>query len=272
MTWRESLKWVPQIFTMELRKYLSYRVEFVVNLLCSLFARAGLAYFLWREIYALRDAEVIAGYDFPTMMLYYVIAALMFELTGVELGFISTDIYEGNLTRFLVYPLPFMGYKYVALLARGAVHFVQIVLAFGVFYLIFGIPASVHITLGSLLLGLVAILLSSLLTFLIVSTLELVSFWVDKVWSLAVMFQMSTQFLGGGYLPLSAFPSEWQSVLSILPFQFLISFPVRVLFGEIDLIHALAGFGLCISWCAFFGLSAAFVWRRGIRQYSGVGI
>lgn len=265
------LQWAPHLFSLEIRKVLTYRIDFWLNLVCSLFSKVGLAYFVWKEIFALRGVETIAGYDFHGMMMYYVIAAFVYEINALDLSYFSGDIYDGSLTRYLVFPLPFFGFKYVQRMAHASVHFAQIGIAIAIFYLTVGIPSGVNISVSTTLLGISATLIASYLTFVMVACLELVSFWVDKVWSLGVMLQLTNQFLGGVYLPISAFPESVQSLLSVLPFYFVVAFPVRVFFGEVSTPQVFTGMLLAVVWAVIFTLVARAIWRRGMLQYAGVG-
>ncbi len=266
-----DMRWAPHLFSLEIRKVLTYRVDFWLNLICSLFSKVGLAYFVWKEIFALRGVETIAGYSFHALMMYYVITAFVYEINALDLGYFSGEIYDGALTRYLIFPLSFFTFKYVTRMARASVHFVQIGIVIAVVYVWVGIPAGVAISPTSTLLGILATLLASYLTFVMAACLELICFWVDKVWSLGVMLQLTSQFLGGVYIPVSAFPESMQSLLHTLPFYFVAAFPVRVFFGEVSRTELLTGLGLSFVWAVLFTLIARAIWRRGMLQYSGVG-
>lgn len=266
-----ELRWVPHLFSLEIRKVLSYRVDFWLSLFCSLFSKVGLAYFVWKEIFALRGVETIAGYSFHGMMMYYVISAFVYEINALDLSFFSGEIYDGAITRYLVFPLSFFGFKYVTRMARASVHFVQIGIALALFYFSVGIPAGIHISFVSSVLGILATVLASYLIFVMTACFELVCFWVDKVWSLGVILQLTSQFLGGVYIPISAFPDSMQGLLGVLPFYYVVAFPVRVFFGEVALEQVVWGLGLAIIWATIFTLIARAIWRRGMLQYSGVG-
>lgn len=266
-----ELRWLPLVLSLEIRRVLTYRVDFWLSLGASLFARAGLAYFVWREIFAHSGAETIAGYDFYGMMLYYVIVALVYEINEMPLQFFSHDIYEGALTRYLVFPLSFFSYKYAICLAKALVHFVQIGLVLAAFLALVGTPAGIDITPLSVALGLSAVLISNYLIFVMTACLDLVGFWADKVWSLGVMLSLTTQFLGGQYFPITAFPEQLRTVVETLPFYYVIAFPVRIFFGELSPSEALAGMLLALTWAGIFTLIARRIWSAGIRRYAAVG-
>lgn len=266
-----ELQWAPHALSLELRKVLSYRVDFWLNLFCALFARAGLAYFLWKEIFALHGGERIAGYDFHGMMIYYVIAAFIYEINQLDLSYFAEDIHTGALTRYLVFPLSFFQYKYVLSFAKTLVHLVQIGILLFVVYAFVGVPSGLHITPGSVALGILTTLVANYLIFTITACLDMVAFWVNKVWSLGVMLQLTTQFLGGLYLPIAAFPDWSRELVQTLPFYYLVAFPVRTFFGEISGFQVLRGLGIAFAWALFFTFVGRIVWRRGLAQYTGVG-
>ena len=64
-------------------------------------------------------------------------------------------------------------------------------------------------------------------------SLEMVAFWHDSVWSLMAMLRMSLTLSGGGLIPLSLFPERARTVLALLPFSYLISFPIRCFLGQV---------------------------------------
>lgn len=263
--------WPLHVLSLEIRRVLTYRLDFWVNLVCALFARAGIAYFVWSEIFALRNVETIGGYDFTGMMMYYVIAALIYEVNQLDLGFFSNDIYDGSLTRYLVYPLSFLGYKYVLCFARALVHLVQVGIALALFALLIGIPPSLNISLLSISGGIIAALIASYLTFVMFACLDLVSFWADKVWSLGVMLQITCQLFGGVYFPISIFPEQFQGLVASLPFYFVVAFPVKVFFGEVSMSEFFMSALLAVFWAALFTKLVYFIWRRGTLRYTAVG-
>ncbi len=55
--------------------------------------------------------------------------------------FLSDDIYEGGLTRYLVYPISFLQYKYVSLLVLSFMAAIQLCVALAVFAGLFGLPS-----------------------------------------------------------------------------------------------------------------------------------
>lgn len=267
------MKWVPQALSLELRKIFSYRLDFWASFIGTVVAELGLAYFLWKAVYEARGVESIEGYSFRGMMLYYLLVPLTGRLMrGNEMGLVSDDIYDGGLTRYLVYPVSFLQYKYVAHLAFALVSAFQLVAAFGAFVWLIGAPAESHLGWSQLVMGLAAALVGSLLFFLMLAAIEMVSFWQENVWSLSVMLRFVLMLLGGSMMPIAFFPESVQPWLARLPFVYVAAFPVDCMMGLVNPERWAGGLLVAAAWILVFAAVSGWVWRRGVRQYSGVGL
>jgi len=263
-----------QVVSLELRRAFAYRVSFWLRFLGGLFANITVAYFLWRALFAESGAKIMAGFTFEGMILYYVLVPLIGGITrnSTEGSAIASEIYSGTLTRYLVYPMPFLLYRFADVMAAVIVALLQLTIMLSAYLLIFGIPAGIQLTPSSVALGLIAALGACFLNFLMVSTVEMVAFWADNVWSLNVMLMFSGQLLGGALLPLTLFPAEVQRYLQLTPFPYLMSFPVQAVMGKLSFGQWAQSCGRMGIWILILTVLARVVWRRGQRSFSGVGI
>ncbi len=265
--------WALQLFGQELRKNFSYRADFFLNFFGTIGAQLVVAYFLWGAVFAARGASTLGGFGFSALMLYYVMVPLVDRMVrGEEMNFLSYEIYDGTLTRYLIYPVSLFAYKYVAHLAHGFLFTLQFLLALGVFFALFGMPPTREVTLASLAAGALATLAAGLLYFFMAIGLEMIAFWADNVWSILLILRFSIHFLGGGLIPLSFFPDWYRDVAVYLPFTYLIGFPVRCFLGEVGPGELAAGLGVICAWMLVFYTLAKLIWKRGILRYTGVGM
>lgn len=270
-------RWIPSwawsVFSTELRKALAYRMDFWISFFGSVFAEVGVAYFLWKAIFTNRGLAEMGGYSFHGMMFYYLLAPFVARtVRGHEYGSMAQDIYEGALTRYLIYPLPYFSYKWLATSAASASMMIQMIIAVVVFVVAFGVPAEIHLDAPHLLMGVTAMMFASVLYFTLAAIFELVAFWADNVWSLMVLLRFSTSLLGGSLIPLSFFPPWALAVSRFSPFPYLISFPTRCILGQVDLREWAMSLLMIIAWSLGLSQVVAVLWRRGIRQYTGVGM
>jgi len=263
--------WMGRYFLSEAKKAFTYRVEFWVGFFGNIASQFAVAYFLWKAIFAQRGAVSMQGFSFLTLMAYYLIAPLMERLVhGGESGQISRDIYEGGLSKYLVYPISFFNAKLMT-------HLSQTVLACGqlcAVLLLMTWPGPFDLPFDPLAWGACLLLLglSILVQFAMTACLELLAFWVDNVWSLSVMLRMVLHLAGGSMVPLVFFPEKVQTVFHYLPFQGFIDLPTRLILGHASLLEAGRGMAVAVIWALGLGLTARLFWQRGLMRYSGAGM
>ena len=119
------------------------------------------------------------------------------QCEGTVGGDISDEIYDGSLSRFLVYPVSFFYFKYFSTLARSTIAGFQLLVVLGAFIFLIGIPDDVGMTPLSVIMGFSAILVSSTIYFSMSAGIQLMAFWADQTWSLQVMLRLISGILGG---------------------------------------------------------------------------
>ena len=266
-----SLTVAFSFYLLEIKKVLSYRVEFWLGFVGNILTQFGAAYFLWKAIFMARGVISLQGYSFGALMLYYLLVPLVERcVNGQEGGFMSGEIYDGGLSRYLLYPISYFKIKYVGQLAQSTIYFFQLILGIVIFLWVFQTPF--NLTPISIFKTLPVMVAAGLLHFTLFLNLEMIAFWADNVWSILVMNRMVTNLLGGGLVPLAFFPNQLQAILEYLPFMRLVAFPIHCLLGQVGLNEWLKGMGLTLLWAGIFALTASWLWRQGLRTYSGVGI
>lgn len=267
----------PRVFlhvlSVELRTQLSYRATFWINAFAGFLAEFGVTWFVWAAVFAESGKTVIGGYTFDGIVLYF-LAAVLFEkvIAGREFeGMVSTDIYEGSLNRYLVFPASYTAFKYAQRLGYLGVAFAQLLIFGCVALLVLDLPLGA-VTPASIAMTAIAMLAASLLYFLVDNIIQYIAFWADNVWSLEVAKRWLVMILGGQMAPLSVFPGKVRAVLEYLPFRFFCEFPARVFLGEIAFVTWIQGLVLIAIWGFTAWLAGRLLWHRGQLQYTGVGI
>ncbi len=78
-------------------------------------------------------------------------------------------------------------------------------------------------------------------------------------------------FLSGQFAPLTLFPLPVQIIADILPFRWLIGYPIELVTGRLTLNEALIGLGAQAAWLIISYILFRTVWRAGVKIYSAVG-
>ncbi len=116
-----------------------------------------------------------------------------------------------------------------------------------------------------------AVLLAFLVRFLLEWTLAQAAFWTTRVSAINQVYFVLLLFLSGQIAPISLFPRPIQVAAYILPFRWMIGFPVELILGKLTPLEALEGLGVQLIWLLIALGLIRIVWRAGVRIYSAVG-
>jgi ABC-2 type transport system permease protein len=256
----------------EMRKRMSYRADFWLNSLAGFVTELGVAYFVVLAMFA--GGGRVGGFSRDGMLLYYVAVILIARVvrsTDMEWA-VADDIYQGALSRYLLYPTSYGALRYATQLGALVPSLVQLFL-FGLWVpFVLGIPEGVHLTPATALMAAAALVLANALHFLVTFPIQMVAFWAENCWSLMIAHRIVSFLLGGLMLPLELFPGWSQPLLAALPFKYMFAFPVDVLLGRVTPAGYATGWGIGLAWAALSAAIGAAVWRRGTLQYTGVGM
>jgi ABC-2 type transport system permease protein len=115
------------------------------------------------------------------------------------------------------------------------------------------------------------LLLAFLVRFLLEWTLAQAAFWTTRVSAINQTYFVLVLFLSGQIAPLTLFPTAIQLVATILPFRWIIGFPVELLLGRLSPLQALTDLGALAGWLVISLMLFRIVWRAGVLNYSAVG-
>ncbi len=123
--------------------------------------------------------------------------------------------------------------------------------------------------LGNVLLFLIAAVIAFVLRFLIQYTLAMFAFWTERASALEGLCFLPYTFLSGITAPLEVFPELVRQIVLWTPFPYLIHFPASLLVGlPVDFGRGLL---VMLAWVAIFLGLNRWLWRLGLKQYSGMG-
>jgi len=266
-------KWTQHVYAMELRKIITYRADFWVNFIGQTIFSIIISYYLWQAIFASQGATSMKGFSLDKIIFYYLMVPIISRIQqGEMIGSISREIYDGSLNKFLLYPMNFYKYKITTYFAHSTFYYVQLWLIAFVYFLFFHRGESFNLSISNTLIFTFVISISTLTYFMLHSITELIAFWADNIWSLGVITRFIVRFLGGALIPLAFFPEWAVSLLYYTPFPYLIHFPMKVLFGEIEYSMILQNTFILIFWTIFFYIISKVIWNKGKYSYTGVGI
>ena len=178
------------------------------------------------------------------------------------------QVVEGKLSPKLLQPLDPVWHHVAAHLAE---RLARLPFAVGLVLLFFALyPQAFWLpSLTTMLLFLLATGLAFALRFVIQYTFALFAFWTERASAIEQFWFLFHLFLSGLIAPLELFPEPVRDVVLWTPFPYMVHFPAAILIGlPVDVGRGLL---IMLGWGVVFFVCNRWLWRRGLRHYSGMG-
>lgn len=200
---------------------------------------------------------------------YFFAAYLVRQFNVVWVIFeFEEEVVEGKLSPRLLQPIDPVWHHFFQHIAE---RFARLPFIFGLVLLFFTLyPQSFWIpSLDRVLLWISIVTIAFILRFLIQYTFALLSFWLERAEAIEQFWYLFYLFLSGMVAPLEVFPESVRQVVQWTPFPYLIHFPAALLVGlPVNVPRSLL---VMLLWSVMFFVLNRWLWRRGLRHYSGMG-
>ena len=178
------------------------------------------------------------------------------------------EVLEGKLSLRLLQPLDPVWHHVARHLAEKMTRIPLIALFCGLFFLLYPEAAWIP-SLSNLCLSLVAIAFAFILRFAIQYTFAMLAFWTERASAVQQFWFLFYVFLSGTIAPLEVFPDTVRQIVEWTPFPYLMHFPATLLMGlPVDFFRSIL---IMFGWTAIFIVLNRWLWRQGLKQYSGMG-
>jgi ABC-2 type transport system permease protein len=178
------------------------------------------------------------------------------------------EVIEGKLSFKLLQPLDPAWHHVARHVSEKITRFPLAVLLTFLFFALY--PQAFWIpSLGTFCLGIIAIILSFSLYFLVQYTFSMFAFWTERASAIQELWFLFYIFLSGMIAPLDTFPPMIKEIALWTPFPYGVYFPAAIFVGlPIDLTKSFCIIG---GWMTFFFCVNRWLWHKGLRYYSGMG-
>lgn len=254
LTWNETLVYRLN-FTM-------WRIRIVLQLLTM--------YFLWLVLVPSNTS--LFGYDQFRILTYILASSLVSSIVLSSRSYaVGDDINTGNLSNFLLRPINYLLYWFARDIGDKAMNILFSLIELTILFLILNPPLFVQTEVLYLLLTCMAICLAVIMYFFFSFLLGLLGFWSPEVWAPRFIFVILLNFFSGGLFPLDILPKAIFSAFSLLPFPYLLYFPIKIYLGQLSLSEILMGATISSIWTVILYVLVLHVWRRGLLVYTAHG-
>jgi ABC-2 type transport system permease protein len=263
---RRATKAFPTLLRVGLSEVVAYRAEFLVWILTTNMPLVMLA--IWHAVAA--DGPV-GRFDQREFTAYYLAVLAVRLLTSTWVVWqMSMEIRDGTLAAKLLRPVhPLYAYaaEHLAAVPMRAIVISPIVILLAVAAgdrLAVRDPA----LLGVFVLSLVG---AWLLIFFTMVLLGALAFFVDSALGLFELWIGIHAIFSGYLVPLESLPAWIRGAARVLPFRFMLGFPVETLIGLMGRAQALRELGAQWAYVLVVFGAAMLVWRGGVRRFAAYG-
>lgn len=263
---RDAARAFPTLLRVGFADAVAYRAEFLIWILSTNMALIMLA--LWN---AVAREHPVGGWGQAEFVAYFLTALVVRLLTGSWVVWtMNYELRQGLLAFRLLRPIhPLLHYaaENLAALPMRALFALPIALAS---LWAMGADQVTHDPVRIAVFAL-AVLLAWLINFLAMALIGVAGFYVDSSLSLFQAWFGLYMLLSGYLVPLDLFPAWLRDAAQVLPFRFMLSFPIEVLVGDLDRARALGLLGAQAAWAVALLVAVAAAWRVGIRRFNAYG-
>ncbi len=178
------------------------------------------------------------------------------------------EIVEGKLSFRLLQPIDPAWHHVTTHIAEKVARLPFAFVLLGLFFLLYPQAAWIP-SVSSVLLFCVAIALSFTLRFLMQYTSAMFAFWTERANAIENFTFLFYLFLSGMIAPLEMFPPLVREIVLWTPFPYMIFFPASILIGLPT--NLWQGFSVTLAWILLFFVLNRWLWRLGLKRYSGMG-
>lgn len=226
---------------------------------------------LWKGS-VLKNSGSMTMWDSFSLSSYFFLLIVGGSLMAyVEDDVAREDIQEGGIARYLLRPYSYIGFKFLEGTPFRILRILYGILtlaAFTFFYgRLFSLPTDPWAIAGALGLATLALVMS----FIFKMIIGILAFWLTDINGLYLFLDITILIFAGFIMPIGLYPPLMERIAYLLPFSYMIYFPVLALMGKLNGVETFRVLGIQLFWIAALWTVYTQLWRAGIKKYSGVG-
>lgn len=256
-------------FKLKFKEFTAYRSNVYMNFL---FACIPILIYLmlWSAIYG-KDIKELGGYSFNQMITYYILISILTVLLDSRENTIklSTMIEDGTIHNYMLKPINLFTLNFRLYLSEKIIYVLNIIIPYGI--LCFALHNYLFWNVEYIPFLIVSSFFAFILKYLLGCILGLFTTWIEEISALLDLWKNVENFLSGGLIPLSILPNKIFTILSFLPFKYMLFVPIDIYMGNMGRTEIYKSLIIQILWCLFMWMLLIFVKKKAFKKYSGYG-
>lgn len=259
-----------QVLKITFEEYFVYRLNFWLWRFRA-FIQLLVLYFLWFAI--VPQGTTVFGYDQAKILTYIlgtsIIRSFILSSRSVD---VAGEIASGDLSNFLLRPISYLKYWFTKDVVDKILNLFFSTIEISLIFIFLRPPIIIQKDPVILMFTLIAIILGIILYFYLSFLLSMIAFWTpENVWPPRFLATIIIDFFAGSLFPLDILPVGIFNALRVLPFTYLLFFPLNVYLGKVSAGEILFGFLISLFWIFVFFKFVKILFRLGVKNYAAWG-
>lgn len=224
---------------------------------------------LWAAVVNSRESAVAASY----MISYYFMVALVNKLTqDWSFDLVSNSIIDGDFVKYMTRPFNYLAEMFGMSLAVRTLRVAFILPFIGVGYLILRGDLNYDFSQSRGYLFVLAVILGFIINFYLGNLFALTAFYIKQVSGLKALYANVSMILSGQYVPYSILPVSIMFLFELLPFRYILSFPIEIVLNDLSARQVQVGFYFAFGWLVVLIILYKVMFKISLYKYESQGI
>ncbi len=260
-----------QFFKTNFEVFFEHREDLMISFLINLFVFVGFV-FVWTHIE--NEGNTITGYGLSGIIFYYLCTQAFGSLfTSQTSRDLRNNIIKGYLSEKLIKPFNVRGYFFCKNLSKILSELMLYsVMTIPIFIVAPSLLNNIDFNIVTFIKFFIGCFLAVIFNFSLFFTVGISSFWSKESFGLQMVVKNAIRFFIGSIIPIDLLPINFQRIILLTPFPYMIYYPIKILMGDIVLEEFIKSYGIFIFWIIIFLILNKFLWKKGLKQYEAVGM
>jgi len=225
---------------------------------------------IWKTIYLSTNSTEINGYSLSNTITYYFATSIIFRLDVSSSIWLASDIWDGAIANDLVKPWNVKVIHFLVSLSQIGVDFL-LFLPFCIFIFFIAHEYLIFPDLLNLLFFVITLILGFFLNMFFNLIFHSLTFHFGDQEANIELVNYIVGFLAGSVFPLVFLPELMKRLFYFLPFRFLFDTPANIFLGKLTFSEILSCWLQMGLWIAIFYLIFFFIFKSGLKKFTGTG-
>ncbi len=224
----------------------------------------------WKGAYV--GKESIAGWTFEHIVSYYIFLLVLapFLFVHIEEDIAKIDIQKGELVKYIIRPFSYFWFKFFEEIPYRLLEGIYGIF-FCLLFILLGNIVIISNNIEILVLSSIVIVLAYGISYIFKAILGLLAFWITDISGVLQFMEVVFLIFAGFIVPISLLPEGLYIISKLLPFAYMMYFPVIALQGKLAYGELLRVISIQILWILCLYSVYRFLWNKGVRTFTAVG-